>query len=98
VRSHPVSLHDCLPMCPGSRLSVGYWTGTGSSYKYVWHHDIGARESVIARYSGLANITYWTHSRSTTPWGMKADPVGKALWTCSPDRKSTRLNSSHVSI
>src|SRR5207248_10594658 len=82
--THPLSLHDALPIFPA--IHVLFRT---SGTKDVDTRDIGAKQSFVA-----------SPGHDEPPDGQIKDllstPICKNI--CVPDRKSTRLNSSHRTI
>src|SRR5690606_41791103 len=90
---YPLSLHDALPICKtGGRVRDDRWMDFTAEL-FQWHHR---NERWLRNVAPLAQVGVVYSQRNATrygrPWRRDDDP------TMRQDRKSTRLNSSHVKI
>src|SRR5690606_39443049 len=83
--THTLSLHDALPIYPDVPLGDAHTATDGGAARRA-HRGIGRRCSHGLQH-GIA--------RSAEPGGT---PAGGGAAALGEDRKSTRLNSSHVKI
>src|SRR5699024_12695210 len=94
--SLPRPLHDALPI---SRVCAQLPYGTVD-----WVDGAaGAWLLALLTVAALATGPWWRHHLGRRPWWLAALGGGLLAWvwpapTLQGDRKSTRLNSSHVSI
>src|SRR5207249_10564103 len=92
LKTYTLSLHDALPISP--RLSDQCPEGLASQNALSNAGELGVRQSQETRKNPILGTT--TSSSRHPPRGAKVG-YHKADWI-RLDRKSTRLNSSHVSI
>src|SRR5690606_42072453 len=89
----PLALHDALPICHGA-IHPAANHATADDQEGASHPDAAGEGSVE---DGAGDFPH----RRVHPYGLycerrTASPWDAVLWQ--PDRKSTRLNSSHVKI
>src|SRR5699024_12630195 len=91
VSIHPLSLHDALPISPVGKLKKNLYApdkGTGTWLTMT----VSVHESM--KYS----VDYEYDSEPDPRFAVSAQAYLQELERFPRDRKSTRLNSSHVSI
>src|SRR5207249_11964801 len=93
--THPLSLHDALPISKDACVSFYFYFQSA-------HHDLSLGDFVPLFVSG--KLAYGSHADHILSWWPHKDDSNVLLLTYEEmksdvrDRKSTRLNSSHVSI
>src|SRR5207249_12294554 len=92
--AHPLSLHDALPICP-RRLGAAPEAGESG-------RRFALSSAPRSHRPRLTSTAARPHQAACPAWvpGSAWDPTAARLWLAQGrlDRKSTRLNSSHVSI
>src|SRR5690606_42070340 len=90
-----LSLHDALPiLCEilGADAYVSINVGSATVYDMIEWIEYMTSDSDVE----MAN---WRRRNGREePWDIKFVGIGNESWGCGGDRKSTRLNSSHVKI
>src|SRR5207249_8663068 len=89
--TNTLSLHDALPICSPTRQCHGRKGAGRSSY---------ARKDCYSSWLDRTNRQEREAKDGSRAKGSRSCPTaaGHALFKANADRKSTRLNSSHVSI
>src|SRR5699024_12443012 len=90
----PLSLHDALPICIGAPLAIN------AAFCFHTSYDPASRLYDPALGGGaLFDVGVYALGFALDMAGRAPDAVNGMLHLCpGGDRKSTRLNSSHVSI
>src|SRR5207249_9511709 len=84
-----------LPPFPTRRSSDIRWSGTGSTQEGRLHQARGRRGAPRADVEQAARRAR-PYRRARPP--VRERPPARVVWATVRDRKSTRLNSSHVSL
>src|SRR5207248_8135216 len=86
---YPLSLHDALPILGYSIAHLKYFANLARSYAF---EATGPLIDVPVLGAGLIRKEPIGVCAGIAPWNF---PLLLAVWKIGPDRKSTRLNSSH---
>src|SRR5439155_25812280 len=94
---YPLSLHDALPILSRLQQAIGR---AGTATRRI-HRRRDAPAAIAVVPLRLAAVAYCVHESRyavTGAWCRTGTGVGGARGHRGQDRKSTRLNSSHVAI
>src|SRR5690606_40848779 len=95
--SYPLSLHDALPISVLGTGVVALALAAVVHREHVEGHPFGVDQDLAERAVGQVHAL--PHLLTARPGGgRRARPGGRRPGRAGGDRKSTRLNSSHVKI